>query len=186
MELNKARILTLSAIVEGALILIFCVWALNQDYTYRIMPTFDEFKYGFLWCIPLLIFNYILFGPLADKAFFLKDFKHFKKSVVKPIADELDYVSAFCVALAAGIGEELFFRGVIQTEFGIVVASVLFAVLHFGPALRSYYLIALIYLIFGFYFGYMRIYTESLWAPIITHGLYDYLALLYMRYIYKG
>jgi len=186
MELNKAKILGLSSLLEGLLTLAFCIWAFSKEVPYSVSPSSEDFVNGLLWCIPLLLFNYLLFGPLAEKVKFLNGCFHFKDQIVKPLADELDYISAFCMALAAGIGEELFFRGLIQTEFGIIVASVTFALLHFGPALKSYYLIASIYLVFGFYFGLMAEHTGSLWGPIITHGLYDYLALLYMRYVYKS
>ncbi len=185
MELNKTKILALSSIVEGALTLLFCIWAFSQDVSYSVAPSLSDLKFGILFTIPLLVFNYLVFGPLCERFSVLSGCKYFKEKIVKPLADELDFVSAFCTAFAAGIGEELFFRGVLQTEFGIHVASILFAVLHFGPALRSYYLIATIYLVFGYYFGFMRVYTNSLWAPIIAHGLYDYFALLYMRYLFQ-
>ncbi len=185
MNLNKAKILTLSSLFEGMLTLAFCIWAATQDVSYSLFPSWSDIQWGLLYTLPLLIFNYLLFGPLAARVRFLRPCFDFKDKVVKPLADELDFISAFCTAMAAGIGEELFFRGLIQTEFGIWVAAFLFAILHFGPKLHSYYLIATIYFVFGLYFGYMCIATGSLWAPIITHGLYDYVALLYMRYVYK-
>lgn len=184
MKLNREKILALSAFLQGMLTVLFCIWAATKDVRYSILPSTDEIFYGLLACLPLVALNFLLFGPLCERIRFLHGCFYLRDRVVKPIADELDYISAFCTAFAAGIGEELFFRGLIQTEFGIHVASLLFAFLHFGPAIRSYYFIALIYAVFGYYFGYLRVYTGSLWVPILAHGTYDYLALLYMRYVY--
>lgn len=81
-------------------------------------------------------------------------------------------VNLFVIALIPAIGEELFFRGVLQKTFAnmfnnmhvsIIVTSILFSALHmqfFGFLPRM-----LLGLLFGYYFYWSR----SLWLPIFAH-----------------
>ena len=66
-------------------------------------------------------------------------------SVMRRIADELapvlvdrtDWASLVLLSIFSGVGEEMFFRGAVQPEFGLVVASVLFGIVHVGPDLSK-------------------------------------------------
>lgn len=91
------------------------------------------------------------------------------------------------VALSAGIGEELLFRGLIQAGLaswlgrpwgagvGLAVASVLFGVCHW---LSPTY--ALLAAGAGLYFGVLMMVTGSLWTPLVAHAVYDFIALVYL------
>lgn len=46
----------------------------------------------------------------------------------------LDQSQALALALISGFAEELFFRGAVQTSWGFVWATVIFTLVHFGPA----------------------------------------------------
>jgi membrane protease YdiL (CAAX protease family) len=93
------------------------------------------------------------------------------------------------IALAAGFGEELFFRGLLQggiareitgvwgTVAGLVVGSATFGVCHWLN--REYALIASL---IGVYLGLLLIVTGNLLAPIIAHALYDFFALWYLLF----
>ncbi len=88
------------------------------------------------------------------------------------------------LSIVAGIGEELLFRGVLQTaldrHFPVLVAialpSFLFGALH---ARTLFYAVAAG--IAGAYFGILFWGTGSLFAPIVTHAAYDYIALEWAR-----
>lgn len=85
------------------------------------------------------------------------------------------------LALAAGVSEEILFRGVVQTALAQVVpaglaliaASVGFGLVHFAS--RVYAAVAGI---IGVYLGALFLLQGSLLAPIVTHALYDLVALL--------
>ena len=87
------------------------------------------------------------------------------------------------VSFSAGIGEELLFRGLLQTAFsdwlnpalGVTLASLLFGLAHFLTP--SYAVLATL---IGVYLGVLWLLCDNLLAPIITHGLYDLLALAYL------
>jgi len=72
-------------------------------------------------------------------------FHRFKIEIVYPLAKNLNWFHALVIAILAGVGEELFFRGLLVEETGVIISSVLFSVLHFFPAVKEYYSIAIIY-----------------------------------------
>ena len=185
MLLEKRQILVISLLIEGILVSIFLIWSAFRDIHLIVFPQTWSIILGLLLSLPLFGLNYFFFGPPAERVREFQGCVQFKRHVVKPLADRLDVASALLVATLAGLGEELFFRGVLQHEFGLVAASVAFAILHFGPAIRSYYLVASLYLVFGFYFGFLMYFTQDLWVPIITHVVYDFGALLYLKHVYK-
>jgi CAAX protease family protein len=91
------------------------------------------------------------------------------------------------VAIAAGFGEELLFRGLVQTGMSrlipgpwapwiaLAVASGLFGICHW---LNTTY--AILAMLAGAYFGLLFITTGSLWTPIVAHATYDFIALAYL------
>jgi CAAX protease family protein len=87
------------------------------------------------------------------------------------------------IAVLAGVGEELLFRGVLQTAIGqwtaplvgLVVASLVFGALHAVTWL--YFALATV---IGAYLGWLLIEFHDLAVPIVAHGLYDFIALLFL------
>ena len=81
------------------------------------------------------------------------------------------------VSVLSGVGEEAFFRGALQPALGIVVASLLFGVLHIGPDRR--YLVWTVWAVgAGFLFGFLYIWTGGLLAPVTAHVLHNAATLL--------
>jgi membrane protease YdiL (CAAX protease family) len=87
------------------------------------------------------------------------------------------------ISLAAGLGEEALFRGVLQSvltqafspSVGLVAASLLFGFAH--CVTRAYVVFATL---FGLYLGWLTIINDNLLAPIVAHTLYDFAALKYL------
>ena len=91
------------------------------------------------------------------------------------------------VALSAGVGEELLFRGflldaprqLIELPFSpwseLVGSSLIFGLAHAFS--RTYFILATLA---GLYLGGLMIITSSLVPAIITHGLYDFVILVYL------
>jgi membrane protease YdiL (CAAX protease family) len=77
---------------------------------------------------------------------------------------------AWLLALASGLAEEMFFRGAMQAELGIVMASLAFGAAHFLPrrdlVLWSVYAVAM-----GAGLGALYDWTGQLVAPIAAHVL---------------
>ena len=102
-----------------------------------------------------------------------------------PLFSNAGPAAVLAVALAAGVGEELLFRGVIQAGLAgligpaaaLAVASLLFGLAH---ALTAGYFI--LTCLMGFYLGWLYQATGNLLVPIMVHFLYDWVVLAwYLR-----
>jgi uncharacterized protein len=87
------------------------------------------------------------------------------------------------VALLAGVGEELLFRGLLQTVLvrwttpavGVLIGGLLFGAAH---ALSPLYFV--LATLIGMYFGWLTYHHNDLIAPMTAHALYDFVALAYL------
>ena len=77
----------------------------------------------------------------------------------------------FLLAAVIAFSEELLFRGIVQTNFGIVIASIVFALLHYRYLLKWVLLLAVVLL--SFLLGVLYELTENLWVTIFSHFLID-------------
>jgi membrane protease YdiL (CAAX protease family) len=88
------------------------------------------------------------------------------------------------VAIAAGVGEELLFRGALQplagrwlgATAGLVLVSVIFGALH--AASVAYFVLATLV---GLYLGWLAQTFGDLVTPIFVHAAYDWAALVVLR-----
>jgi membrane protease YdiL (CAAX protease family) len=71
------------------------------------------------------------------------------------------------LSIVPPLSEEIIFRGILQTNFGIVIASILFAVVHLDG--RSIWNVITSKLFMGFWLGLSLLYSGNLWTPIIVH-----------------
>lgn len=86
------------------------------------------------------------------------------------------------IALLAGLGEEVLFRGLVQRGMtdaagpvvGLLVAGALFGLAHFVT-----HIYAVLAAVLGVYLGVVFLATGNLVVPIIVHTLYDMAALAY-------
>jgi hypothetical protein len=98
------------------------------------------------------------------------------------------FFNLFMIAVLPAIGEELLFRGVIQRIFtrmtqnhhwGIWISAILFSALH----LQFYGFIPRMLL--GVLFGYLLVWSGSLWLPVIAHFINNGVATIAMYLIDK-
>lgn len=84
-----------------------------------------------------------------------------------------DPVSALLVGVAAGVGEEVLFRGALQPRLGIVFTTIIFGAMHVNYAL-SFSLLSV--LIVGIALALLRKYTNTT-TSIVTHSAVDIIGL---------
>jgi len=106
---------------------------------------------------------------------------------VTPLFTPMSVAELALISLAAGCGEEMLFRGVLQLApvawlpapwgmvTGIVASSILFGACHWVT--RTYAIIAGL---MGVYFGLLLLVTGNILTPLVAHALYDFIALLYL------
>jgi len=82
----------------------------------------------------------------------------------------LEPSDALGLALLSGFAEETFFRGAVQGQWGIWVATILFALLHTGPG-KPFRLWTVFAAVAGLVFGLLAAHLGNLLAPIVAHML---------------
>lgn len=134
-------------------------------------------------CILFLLFYQYPVGPLYPIKKSLLD-------IMGPLLSSCRWYELLILAAVAGISEEILFRGVLQpwmevslgVSAGLIVSNVIFGLLHWITA--TYALIAGL---IGLYLAYMMDVSEprNLLTPIVVHGLYDFLAFVFVAAAYR-
>jgi membrane protease YdiL (CAAX protease family) len=101
------------------------------------------------------------------------------RGTIVPLFAQVGPISAMAIGAAAGVGEEWLFRGVLQPVLGLFVASVLFGLAHVGGVRMLPFGVWAAGM--GAIMGSLAIATGGLIAPMVAHGVYDMLALEYIR-----
>ncbi len=174
MEINdRASFLRMAGLVEGGVVLIALLlaawldlWPLNS-----IHPGFADALWGGLAIVPMLLLFFAARG--------------LRRLVVELLGQPLSlctWYDLLLVAVLAGFGEELLFRGVLQPWLGrghplagLIGANLIFGLLH---ALTPGY--AALATAFGFYLSWLLagFGEPNLLRPIVAHAAYDYVAFL--------
>jgi uncharacterized protein len=84
------------------------------------------------------------------------------------------------IAAVVAISEELLFRGVIQTKVGLILASLIFAIIHYRY-LFNWFLFTNI-VILSFFIGYMYEWSNNLALTMVMHFTIDFLLGIYIKY----
>ncbi|MGM0380907.1 MAG: CPBP family intramembrane glutamic endopeptidase [bacterium] len=129
--------------------------------------------------VMFLVHLLIMFPGKEKNPLYRWIYRPFARALLKPLK-LLGLEDIFLVACISGIGEEIFFRGFLQWQFGIVPASIIFGIIHvWGKKAIPYALYATA---MGFYLGGLYIYTGNLWTPILAHLLNNLFGLLAIKY----
>lgn len=88
------------------------------------------------------------------------------------------------IAAVVAVSEEILFRGVIQTHAGLIVTSVIFALVHYRY-LFNWFLFTNIILL-SFLIGFIYLQTNNLLVTIIMHFLIDFLLGLSIKFRVKA
>lgn len=83
------------------------------------------------------------------------------------------------IALFVAFSEELLFRGIIQTKVGLILASIIFAIIHYRY-LFNWFLFTNI-VILSFFIGLIFEWTDNLAVTIVMHFIIDFLLGVYIK-----
>jgi hypothetical protein len=175
-----------AAAFEASLVVaaIFLGWLLGTPPLATLR--FDSFSaaYGIAGTLPMLaVFWLCLQCPLKP---FMEITRVLDESIV-PLFRSCGFMEIAIIAVLAGIGEEMLFRGVLQAAvaqeiggqrgiwLGLLISAVLFGLMH--PITPAYAILAGL---IGLYLGGLWLASGNLLSPVIAHGLYDFLAIVYL------
>ncbi len=183
--------ITLIAVIFESLLGLVTIglgWLVGVDPAARIHFDATALLVGAVATVPpvaaLILLDRYPMGPFGR-------LQQFVRQHVVPIFRDCSWWQFALIAAAAGVGEELLCRGLLQQGLEIwltgplgataamacalVIASVLFGLAHF---LTPMYAAACI--LIGLYLGGLYMATGNLLVPVIVHALYDLVALIYL------
>jgi membrane protease YdiL (CAAX protease family) len=178
----RSKLLILALLVEGAVFILALVlarlWSIPLS-PLTAHPLRDILIGTAGAAIPFALFVF----SLSEKAKAVPIIRSLRKTItdeIRTLFASATFIDLCLISLAAGLAEELLFRGVIQAKWGILAASILFGLLH--SVTPAYILLATL---IGFYIGLLYHVFQSLLIPIQLHCIYDFGALIYLRYRVK-
>ncbi|MCB1164762.1 MAG: CPBP family intramembrane metalloprotease [Leptospiraceae bacterium] len=185
---DQGRMLTWAVFVEGGLglLAILLGWLTGYNPLELIRLEWSAtFGLTLLAVAPMMIL-FVCVSYIPWKPF--RSIRQLLDSIMVPLFGGLTLFELFWMAMLAGVGEELFFRGFLHlwlTEQvgllgAVLITSILFGLLHWMTAVY-----AIIATAMGALLSYCMLFSDNLLSSILVHGLYDFLALwLYLRIIH--
>jgi uncharacterized protein len=181
-EPGRAEIIVFAVFFEGGLapLSLFIGWLLHHQPLGRFTWSGPDAVRGVVAAVPLiLMFLAIWRWPIGP----LFRIRKFWESEVAPLLAKSSWSEISLISISAGVGEEMLFRGVLQTSFtswfgsswGLTLTSLLFGLLH--PISIPYVVMACI---IGFYLGTVFIVSGNLLTVMVVHAAYDFAALAYL------
>jgi len=180
--MNRKTLLSVAVLVEGGLFLTgyLLLGDLRTEVWATIRVSWIATGYVLLLCLPMLIALYITMRTTWPPLSRLREEMDEK---VGPIFANSKLVDLAVIAFFAGVGEELFFRGWMQSALigkfgvwlGILIASLVFGFAHYLS--KEYAIYAFIT---GIYLGLIYYVTGNLFIVMAVHANYDFIALIYV------
>ena len=149
----------------------------------------SSLQLGSLATLPLIGLAFILDKFEKDVPALLEVSRATQRSVLAMLGEKrkplIALVSSMGLGIAAGVGEEMLFRGIIQGELvtqvgdslALISSAIVFGALH---AVTPLY--AILASVASLYFGELYLLNGNLAVPIVCHSVYDIWALLYAHW----
>lgn len=165
-ELLKNVYMTQFILLIVALFLHFFIFQMNPPITKIFKYNLTDFIIGIIAGVAVVVMDIWLMNRFSTHY-------HDDGGVNKRIFQNRHPFHIAFIALIVAFSEELLFRGVIQTNLGLLLSCLLFAILHyrylFNPIL--FVNVVLVSIVIGVLFEV----TENLWVTVIMHFLIDFL-----------
>ncbi len=156
-------------------------WWANVSLQPRLQVTAPALVRGLVACLPMLI---LLVAVSNSRWLPLVQLRRQVETLVREIFSGSSWLEIAMICFAAGLGEELLFRGALQPwvarlthpTVAIVVVGLLFGLAHSLSV--TYFVTATL---IGCYFGWLMEAYDDLVAPIVAHAVYDFVAIAFIR-----
>jgi uncharacterized protein len=174
------RFVRFAALFYGFLVVAAALWSALRGFDLRLAGDSTALSV-FLGALTAAVT--VSLGLLAYRL--LPILREIAEELAPRLVDGADRGSLVLVSLFSGVGEETFFRGAVQQEFGLVIASLVFGLAHVGPD-RRYLVWTAWSVLAGFLFGTLYEVTGGLLAPILAHSTHNAASLLLWKRLRKG
>ena len=150
-------------------------------FPFDLHVTAESLLLGVLSAVPLaMLIILATFGPVSrvrvvDRA--MNRISDRLQQIFGSTILKLTVLDIVLLSTAAGIAEEVFFRGMVQSYIGVIASAVIFGLLH--ALTPAYFVMATA---IGLYFGYLYAIGGNLLVPIVGHAAYDIFALYLLQW----
>ena len=176
-------IIFLAIVFEGGLVgvAVLLGWLLGRPSVVLIQPSWRGLLLGVVAAVPLIpVLIWCLHSEWGPMRRLIREVDE----TIAPYFARASTLALLTIALLAGLGEELLFRGVIQaflldltgTAIALIVTSLVFGLLHLITPTYAFLAAA-----FGLYLGGLMLATGDILVPIVAHAVYDVVALGFLR-----
>lgn len=176
--MSARRVLWLALATQAGLALL--AWWLSQ--TLDVPPQWGsprrDVPLGLLVAVLLALGNYLLLTR-APAHWLIDGVREVYRATLVPLFSRVSPVGVVALGAAAGVGEEWLFRGVLQPVLGLTAATLLFGAAHVGGVRMLPF--GVWATLMGLLMGGLTIVTGGITAAVVAHGVYDMLALEYIR-----
>jgi uncharacterized protein len=176
----------MAVVVEGGLAMAALVLAwlfdisLREQFSPMGTPLIAAIVRGMVATVPMLL---VFWWLVTSKLPILRQLRDQVEWLVHEMFPTGSVLQFAMIATLAGVGEELLFRGALQTKLaewtspivGLLLTSFLFGLAHALSKLYFLFAIAV-----GAFLGWLALEYHDLVAPMIAHALYDFVALVYL------
>ncbi|MCE7791049.1 CPBP family intramembrane metalloprotease [Salipaludibacillus sp. CUR1] len=145
------------------------VFAFTQFIEFR----YDHLLIGLGFGLSIVLIEIVLYKLLPEKWFD-------DGGINKRVFSNRHPLHILFISIIVAVSEEVMFRGVIQSQFGIWIASITFALIHFRYLSNLFLFSFTVFLSFSL--GLLFLYTENLLTVITAHVVIDFLLGLLLRY----
>lgn len=162
--MRSGMALKLSAMFYGSVALFSVAWLVyRHGFEFFRPPPFRE-TLPWMLVAAVAAMAIVLFSRVVAERPFARAMENEFHKALGP----LDRTETFGMAVFSGIGEELFFRGVLQPPLGLFWGSLVFGLVHapYTKSLRPWTVFAIL---MGFLLGWLYDASGSLWPPIFLH-----------------
>jgi membrane protease YdiL (CAAX protease family) len=170
---NNKPIVKIAALFYCTMFVISLLWAAISD-----IPFSFSFKNNYLFFMSILL-TLIITAMTILFSVYVKKYSRWAsllEAAIYNVFGPLEKSTIAFLALLSSVGEEFFFRGVLQPEIGYIFTSIIFGSIHFIPQ-KVFLPWTIFAIIMGFILGWLYLYSDNLIFPIITHGAINYINL---------
>ncbi len=181
-EISASFVFRSILLIQGAILVIAVLWGLL-----RKIPWWTEliFDYSVFWGV-ILGFGLAFLNQGAYKVaskFRVANIEWILSQVFHPLFKNIKLSEIVVISLLSGFCEESLFRGVLQQEWGLLISSLIFGLLHTGD--RRLIMAGAWTILSSLILGYSYMMSGNLLIPICAHAVNNICGIAYVRYFYK-
>lgn len=182
-KIDRANLVIFNSVCEGGLLLLATLWCFNTGVNLSdalkpdVLGVAVGVGAGALTALSGLLLLFL--AGKTEKNTNIYELRTLVYDHIAPLFTQLTLMDILLIAASTGFCEEIFFRGVLQSELGVLGASLLFGMIHCASFVMLPYAVWTFFA--GVFLGYLYIWTGSLWAPIWAHAINNFIVIAYFK-----